>query len=283
PDPKAKIFHLIDPNDSSSAVEVDIKNFNFPEGRYPCVFVHGMGYDATKESAYSFFRSFEDVVNVFNHPKYKEHDIYLVSYDTKLTDEISSKIRIVLSELLRINPAGDATPLILSVFWRELENRAKLTGDYILGFLEKLANFTKENNTYGFALTHSLGCFTLASAAQKLIEKDNSNIAFKNWLCMAAALPASGFAGTGDFNLAPLIAGPTDGPSYGTSVWYSRMDLVLNIPYTFANGHLAMGVTGPLKNLNILTPMDVTLKVREAHHIEYFNRIETELREVFRV
>ncbi|HGA1022406.1 TPA: hypothetical protein ACIQN7_002748 [Bacillus cereus] len=278
-----RIYKLTDPYNSSSAIEIKLENFEFPQGRYPCLFVHGMFYEVSINSAYSFFWDVEGEIELFKTNDYKNYDVYLLSYDTDLTDDIDDKIKLAFQFLFGINPKGESLPLVLAVFWRELEERAEKAGDYLLDFLKKLVNFYNDSNIYpkGFAITHSLGCFTLASAAQKLIEENNMNSAFSKWLCCAAAIPCNGFTKTGFFNLAPRIAGPADGPQYGTSVWYSHTDLVLNHAYPLANPYLPMGVTGPLEAYSSVTALDVTAKTHEDHHQAYFKKIKSELKSTF--
>jgi hypothetical protein len=278
------VYYLPNPNDPNSAQKIDINNYPFPTGKYPCVFIHGMMYAQNIENAYSFFKDFNDNVEVFPSVRYKDYDVYLVSYDTELTDEIEAKI-IAASSVLIDRGSGPVTLFVLAVFWRELEKRAKQTGDYIKNFLYKISQlYDVNNNIYprGFCLSHSLGSFTFAYAANELCENNENVQAFQNWLCMAAAIPANAFTRTGDFEYAPRIAGAPDGPSYGTSVWYSRMDWILNGAYSLVNGHLAMGTSGALENFYSITPMDVTTIAREAHSDNYFERLKSIIKdEVF--
>ncbi|KZE74900.1 hypothetical protein [Paenibacillus elgii] len=272
----------------NSARKIDVEHYKFPAGRYPCLFVHGKGHTATKDSAYSFFWDIEEHVKIFRHDEYKNHDLYLVSYDTDLTGTDEKIIKAAFELFIKIGALGDPEPLILAVFWRELERRAEVTGKFLVPFLKTLSSFYKsieEMNGIGpFAITHSLGCYTFATAAQELLKESNENRCFAAWLCMAAAVPSNGFTNTGAFRLAPLIAGTPDGPIMGTSVWYSRTDLVLNIAYTLATGHLAMGVTGPLISRQEVYPEDVTSITKEDHHIAYFKKLSKKLQEdVFKI
>ncbi|OAB34138.1 hypothetical protein [Paenibacillus glacialis] len=280
-----KIFYLKNYNRLESAIEIDPNNFEFADQKHPCLFVHGMDYESGINSAYNFFKDFNGRVSLFNHPKYQNHELYLVSYDSKITDEYETIIKAAFESLIGVSQDGDSGPLIQAVLWRELEDRARETGDYIVPFLRKLSEHNKQTNNKGFALSHSLGCFTLASAGQIFIEEDSSTQLFALWLCMAAALPANAFSSSGDFELAPFIAGPTDDKvKYGTSVWYSRLDYVLNIAYTLATGHLAMGVTGPLEiSRNHVYPTDVTDIVGEQHNTHYFPRLKNTLRNMFEI
>ncbi|MFD5020224.1 hypothetical protein ACFWMP_15080 [Paenibacillus sp. NPDC058367] len=186
--PEPAIYHLPNPKSSVGAKKIDIESHVFPKNKYPSILVHGMGYNASLDDAYSFYRDFEDHVDVFSDSRYADHDIYLVSYDTELTDESDSIIRAAIELLLGMIPGGDLEPLVLGVFWRELERRASLTGDYIFPFLKRIKQ--EVPTALGFAVTHSLGCFTLASASQKLLSENRNNKIFSKWLCMAAALPA---------------------------------------------------------------------------------------------
>lgn len=281
-DPHPAIYYVPRPFNSETAIKIDPETYVFPPRRKPCLFVHGKGYSAKKKAAYSFFWDIEEHVKIFSEGHSELNDVYLVSYDTDLTDEDEAIIRAAFQLLLGIGPTGEADPLILAVFWRELERRAAITGDYILPFLRRLAEFqTPDSSLSGFAITHSLGCFTFASAAQKLIRENESNRCFDKWLCMAAAIPSNGFTATGRFTFAPLIAGEGNGPVVGTSVWYSRLDLILNIAYTLATGHLAMGVTGLLISIPriYISDMDVTEITKEDHHIAYFKKLGKKLRE----
>ncbi|PQP80344.1 hypothetical protein C0Q44_28435 [Paenibacillus sp. PCH8] len=284
-DPRPAIYYVPRPFSSDTAVQIDPETYEFPPGRKPSLFVHGKGYSSSKNSAYSFFSDIEEHVQIFSNGHNELNDVYLVSYDTELTDEDEIIIRAAFQLLLGIGTAGEADPLILAVFWRELERRAAITGDYILPFLRRIAEAqTPDLSLAGFAITHSLGCFTFASAAQKLIRENENNRCFLNWLCMAAAIPSNGFTSTGGFTFAPLIAGGGDGPRYGTSVWYSRLDLVLNLAYTLATGHLALGATGSLDSVPrvYISDMDVTQITKEDHYIAYFKKLGNMLRdEVF--
>lgn len=275
-DPDPSIYRLTFPYNDAEKINID--SFVFPSDRKPCMLVHGKGYQPTKGSALSFFSQIDEVLSFAQGDPTR--DIYLVSYDTDMTDKDERVIKRALEHLFGMDPSGDGTPVLLAIFWRELERRAKKTAeDYILPFLRKMHKFIRDSEqedhkNIGFVLTHSLGCFTFAYAAQNLMGKiDGTNYyVFDNWLCMAPAIPASGFTGTGDFNMAPLI-----GMSNSTSVWYSRMDWVLNVAYSLATGHLAMGVSGPLESKYDVTPMDVTMIVREDHHVNYFKLLKTEI------
>ncbi|WP_375102237.1 hypothetical protein ACDZ28_00725 (plasmid) [Paenibacillus sp. RS8] len=277
-DPRPTIYYVRDYRYKSTAEAIDIDTFVFPENRTPCIFVHGKGEPATLDAAYSFYKKFEVHAKVFERNEYQNHDLYLVSYDTNLTDEIATKIKLAFLLLFGIVDDGDSMLFVLAVFWRELEDRANKTGEYLHRFLNRIADFHKSSKTpsdkMGFAVTHSLGCFTFATAAQMVMSENRNRQAFHQWLCFAAAVPSNGFKQSGDFELAPLIAGNADGARQGTSSWYSRMDLVLNIPYALATGHLALGVTGPL-HAKFVTPMDVTKITLEDHSQAYFKKLES--------
>lgn len=284
PHPKIYFLDKEHPTDVSLATEVNIDSWEFPEGRYPCMFIHGMGHGQSIEKAHKVFMEFQSEVPVFGHDNYKSHDMYLVSYDTDLTDDMKNKIHDAFKDITGIEPEDVLTSLYPAVFWRELEERAKKTGDYIVSFLRKLNKFNENIDKRGFVITHSLGCFTFAYAAQKLLEENIGYDMLDKWLCIAPAIPSNGFSEDGIFKIAPCIAGLADGPKYGTSVWYSRLDVILNVAYTAATGEVAMGSFGPSENNVFLTKMDVTQKIREDHEIEaYSEKLKTDFREIFRI
>ncbi|MEB8700833.1 hypothetical protein P4H21_08580 [Bacillus cereus] len=294
--PNPRIFLLENPRDAvwggapANFKEVDV-NKALPMDRVPFLFVHGAEYNAFASEAFKFYRQFELAAGMFNNniTDYSKADIYIVSYDSKLTDEEGLIIRKGISTVLGGNITGDAPNIYASVLWKELERRAKITAnEKIFPFLRQIALA----NNKGRAVTHSLGCLCLAHAANQYISgRASIRPAFSSWFCMAAAIPTSAFTRTGEYTSAPLIAGIPDGIAYGTSVWSSKLDSVLSTMYVLANNRFAMGQWGALqtKENYYYTNLDVTKCVRGIHEVKegefgkgYFEKISLRLKRVLK-
>lgn len=293
-----RILKIIDPfkpscgENNNNLVEIEIDNYKFPENRVPYLFIHGIEYSDNPCDTFTFFRGFEDVVKMFDKdrtdgPDYSNVDIYLVSYDSKLTDEEETIIRRGFETVLGQVTIGTAPELFAAVIWREYIQRAETTANRtVIPFLQKLADAKLPVNNKGRAITHSLGSYLLAYAGHNL----NPTIPiFQSWFCMAAAMPSDAFTSTGKFKNAPRIAGPPRDNenehivNHGTSVWYSAIDGVLTFIYPLGTLHFAMGQTGALIPRTALIDYDVTLCVREAHGQKegYFKRLGPTLRHIF--
>lgn len=288
-----RIFHLTNPKVSvwedtrlRNMVEVDISTINFPVGRAPFVFVHGAGKRGNELDAFSFYYSFEREARMFNNSlkDYSHADIFIVSYDSLITNNTRLIIKNAFESLLGPLTDADAPGLFSAVMWREWEERAEFTAEkVILPFLKKISESGLEPSYGAGAITHSLGCYALAHAAQLFVTEipESSQRPFDIWFCMAAALPSNAFTRTGDFPLAPLIAGPSiAGPKHGTSVWFSNVDYILGLLYgVLANRHFAMGQTGALAAANDLTNLDVTNCVGIEHDdFKYFPLVQRSIR-----
>ncbi|SFH47376.1 hypothetical protein SAMN04487776_11837 [Priestia megaterium] len=304
--PQHKIVHFKNPIsiwDCSDPefIEIDPETFEMPLNKEAWVFIHGLRYKAMnrdgsdfeidkfkKDNAYEFYKFFEEEAKMFD-PKgidYENVNVYFVSYDSEMSDEDEEKIKVVLEAL---GIGGPQFHLILAaIFWREIEKRAKATGNYIMPFLNKLSKKNK-----GRAVTHSLGCYVMAHAAQQMNPTAPS---FQSWWCMNAALPSDAFTNTGDFQRAPRIAGvwdpdrdpnrePDTPPTViiGTTVWYSVSDLVLMLLYPLANFHPAIGQTGigiVAQSAEMwVSDVDVTLATGINHRAEdYFKPLGPSIR-----
>ncbi|MEH7126150.1 hypothetical protein V7127_23340, partial [Bacillus sp. JJ1773] len=285
-----RIFKVVDPFNSecgqnhNNLVEIDENIYQFPPDRIPYLFIHGIEYSDDPCETFSFYRGFEDVVGMFDKnrqdgPDYSNVDIYLVNYDSKITDEEKTIIRAGFKTVLGEPVVGNAPDLFAVVIWREFVRRAEETAvTKVIPFLRKLAD--AKLLIQGRAITHSLGSYLLAYAGNAI---NPSESIFQSWFCMAAAMPSDAFTSTGKFKYAPSIAGGPEDINYGTSIWYSAFDKVLTFIYPLANRHPAMGQTGGLIPIRALTDYDVTLCVREAHMLRdgYFQRLGPTLRYFF--
>ncbi|MGM2730942.1 hypothetical protein ACS2QU_24480 [Bacillus cereus group sp. Bce005] len=265
----------------------DISTHIFPPGRAPFVFVHGAGKRGNPDDAFYFYYYFEREAKMFNNTEkdYSHADIYIVSYDGLITNNTRDLIKTAFESVLGSISDYDAPLLFSAVMWRKWEIRAEDTANQvILPLLKRISDSNIESPVLGSgAITHSLGCYALAYAAQKFIQErpEPHQRPFNTWFCMAAALPANAFTNTGLFPLAPLIASTFPrGASIGTSVWFSNTDLTLGPLYgMLANQHFAMGQTGALVSANDLTNIDVTRCTDIVHDdFEYFPRVQYEIR-----
>ncbi|PFU19512.1 hypothetical protein [Bacillus cereus] len=284
-DPNPRLFKIIEPEklvySGTSVKETDFKEVNpndpLEVGRRPYVFIHGKNYGSGCLEAFEFYKDFEKNIQWFKNGKdYSNVDFYLVSYDTRMTDENMTLIRKAISAITGGLVTGTGMLFFWAVMWRELERRAQITGDYILPLLQKM----NDADVYGRIISHSLGCFTAAHMSSRYIdERRGDRPPVFNWLCLAPAIPANAFTNTGMFENAPRVAVGPDGPGYGTSVFYSYGDLVLFGLYgLLANYHTAMGNIGALESKHPLNNIDVTHLVRDAHlGYDYWSRIKPEL------
>ncbi|PFQ95922.1 hypothetical protein [Bacillus cereus] len=237
--------------------EINPTEIELKKDRNPYLFIHGMVYEATKKDgsdfsrseptdAYGFYSTFEKQAKMFiNMPEEKRDkiDIYLVEYDSEMSEDEENIIRDFLIEHILIDLDPYEFLIIAAIFWKEMERRAKVTGNYILPFIEKLRD---ENQ--GSVITHSLGGYVMAHAAHKIIDTKgfNDRKSIQKWWCLSPALPSNAFTNTGEFEKAPFIAGPSRGEEIwgATTVWYSLSDIALMLLYPLANFHPAMGQTG---------------------------------------
>jgi len=271
--PNPKIFHFENPwilwgnytcpnnpNDvcpEPILTEIIPEEVELKEDRDPYIFIHGMVYEATKKdgsdlsrseptNAFGFYSIFENQAKMFINlpPEQRDKiDIYLVEYDSEMSEKEEDIIRNFLIERILIDLNPYEFLIIAAIFWREMEKRAKETGDYILPFIEKL-----RDKNQGSVITHSLGGYVMAHSAHKIIDTKGYSDYKKitKWWCLSPALPSDAFTNTGDFEKAPFIAGPMPGEELwlATTVWYSLADIVLMLIYPLANYHPALGQTG---------------------------------------
>lgn len=276
--PKEYVWERLEPK----CDVVSIDNI-VPGNRSPLIFIHGMGYEQSEYSASSFFKLFEQNAELFrgNSKHWDFYDVYLVSYDSYLYNETKSIIRKGFETILGQPVFGTATTLFWAVLWRELERRAKITGDYLSLFFNKLSKNHQSNSTIekSMVVAHSLGCFVAAHGEHCFVQQNldkNEILNYKGLIernvFFAPAVPSNSFATTGDYSYAPLICPYTDGAK-GTSIFYSYTDYILLSMYTLlANGHTAMGTTGAVMSRYGVNNINVTDCVREQHYGEnYFN------------
>lgn len=263
--------------------------FSFPEQRTPYIFIHGAFNKQNKDTAFDFYKPFEKEVKMFEDPSFNmDKDVYIISYDTELTDEYEWAIRSAFERILgpitdpEPNPAPD---LFAAVFWNELTSRAEETGEDLIPFFKGLSELVQTSEfPTAKIFTHSLGCHVFAHAAHSLIkEAPQMTEFFSEWYCMAAALPIGSLASGGQFGDAnKVVLGSSENSGscygYGVSVWYSRLDSILSTAYFLATGTLAIGQTGALvtdSNRRNIWDFDVTDKVGLTHTItdEYFSKL----------
>lgn len=289
-DPQYKIFKLKNPYDTvwegkpidSERID-NVDTYQFPKGRTPYIFVHGMGYEPKEEAAVEFYQYFEKAARMFKNNRnpnpHRNVDIYIVSYNTDITPKDKNKITEVLEKIIVgsvvISPYS---PLFASCMWKALEWRARKTGEYVSKFL---VNMGKSNVGMGRVITHSLGCFTFANAAHIAAQKVDERF-LQSWWCMAAAMPFFAFSDdVGEFSLAPLVCRDIDeGDLDGTIVWYSTHDAILNTAYQFATGIPAMGKVGAIDPEFPVVNLDKTAMVGETHEGSrgYFDKLGTTIR-----
>lgn len=287
-DPKPQLFLFENPYYAIYKNEKPILKKVNPETHVPnankkqWLFIHGMLYSAMNNDGsdfsisdlniYDFYSTFEQEAEMFKNNE-SNTEIYLVSYDS----EMNNRERKIIEKAIAGQVIGElgAFELIFvgAIFWREMERRARVTGDYLVPFLKTL----NKSNDKGIAVTHSLGCYVLAHAGQKIHREDNMGSSFKEWWCMSAALPSDAFSNTGDFKDAIYIAQDHPGKRTGTHVWYSLSDIVLMMIYPLATYHTALGQTGAgLSRIeNVLEDIDLT-NITDVYHGfsgEYIKRL----------
>ncbi|WP_416042490.1 hypothetical protein [Bacillus subtilis] len=268
-----KIYQLRNPkqavwsNSKPIMIPINLDSHTFPQRRAPYLFVHGAGKRGNEEEAFDFYEQFELNAKMFNNSNhdYSSSDIYIVSYDSLITNNTKLIIKDAFESVLGTLSDSDAPLLFTAVVWREWEKRAEETAEkVILPFMRKMSESGIEAPRLGAgAITHSLGCYALSHAAQLFVSEipEPSLRPFSFWFCMAAALPSNAFTSTGQFPLAPLIAGRPyqDNLFYGTSVWFSNLDATLGVLYSIlANRYFSMGQTGSLVSKEDLVNLDVT-------------------------
>ncbi|MEK4058307.1 MULTISPECIES: hypothetical protein [Paenibacillus] len=283
-----RLYHLINPGPAVWESQprdmqvIDPDTISLPQDRVPFVFIHGVENQGETD-AFEFYKKFEKSAWMYNHNvpgvDYSSVDIYIVSYDAKISNENHQIIKSAF-ESAGVIVDGDAPGMFAAVMWKEWVRRARLTSDKIMPFLNKMKYLP--HNYRGLAVTHSLGCEVMANAGHRLIENDpDLEPAFIRWWCMAAALPSDAFSNTGLYPSAPRIAMnyPLEKP--GTTVWFSASDSLLSTLYFIANDHFAMGQTGAhmIDQYAHYINNDVTLCVLEAHMTDtYFPRLGTTIR-----
>ena len=288
----ARLFRLLNPRAAvwgsqppsfvqvtdSASIGLDSRSF---------FFVHGMDYLADPNDAYQYmYRQFEQEVRLFHEDSNECNDtgcnVYLLSYDSKLTDELDTIIRLGFETELGGPVVGLAPGLFLAVLWRELERRAQVAGDHLHTLLSPLPRGI-DNGLFLFS--HSLGGIVSAHMANRIYsENPNDGGLFRAWYCMAAAIPANGFQRTGEFLYAPFL---TRGEAK-TEVYYSFFDDILSTAYVLANSHLAMGNVGSgvRRPDTSIRNRDTTALSREVHMIGgpaggYFSRVGELIRRDF--
>ncbi|WP_315074482.1 hypothetical protein [uncultured Clostridium sp.] len=265
-------------------VPFDIRTEKPRKGVKPFIFVHGMLYNQSKTSAYGFYKPFEKSVKMYR-DKTSDNDtddvdIYILSYDSNITDETNLIIRRAIEAEIGTTVTGQSTLIFLAILWRDLVERAREAGEiHLLPFFREIVRQDDRGSKSGIIVSHSLGNEAVAFAAQEL----SYGPICDSWWCMAAALPADSFTNTGSYSHAPLISGTNDG---STIVWFSRTDATLSSLYplgnTAPNGEpmLALGVTGalqheyPLSNLDVSLCTDITHEVRQG----YFSKLSKNMR-----
>ncbi|MGN4757796.1 hypothetical protein ACTFRK_18235 [Bacillus cereus group sp. MYBK227-2] len=278
PEPRRpRLLHLHNPEvvwkgGSYNITEFDIQKDDINPQRTPYIFVHGMMFSADDSSAYDFYKQFELEARMFNNDtgaNYSHADIYLVSYDSDLTDELKLLVRKGIEVIVRDTVIGDdAEFLYFAVLWRIMVERAENAGRVIAPFLERLARIDTPKPVEGMAISHSLGDYVIANASKIFLTQNPNLKVFNNWWCMASALPADAFTNTGSYTISPKIAVNQEDPEAkpGTILWFSRMDAILSYIFPSANnGSLALGVTGALEHTYPLYNLDVTACTHITH------------------
>ncbi|MBZ9622907.1 hypothetical protein G9F71_008575 [Clostridium sp. FP2] len=288
-----RIFQLINPKEavwegrgSENMQEIDINTITFPADRTPFVFIHGIENEPTKEAAYEFYEKFENAARMYNNDitdYSKDTDVFIVSYDSTLSNDEEVIIRAGFETVLGGTVTGDAPEFFAAVMWREWQKRAIYTGEEVLlPFLKKMADSNIDRTKRGKVISHSLGCLVMAHAAEELKKQfPDSEKPLNSWLVLAAALPLNAFANTGDYKNAPAVTGVYDSdPLYGTKVWFSYVDFALLFFYVYATKHEAMGQRGSVFPARYeVFNQDVTFCTLESHTAdEYFARLASTLR-----
>lgn len=293
PPPEPILFFLRNPNcvwtgQAPDMVEFDVRNENPRRGRKPFVFIHGASYARRWEDAYSFYKAFEVTAGMFKDGRQPDYDIYILSYDSDLTNETKLLIRRGIEAELGTAVEGESTVIYWAILWRELVARAHCAGEkHLTPLFHKIFAIDDNKMLSGYIISHSLGNEAVAFAAKKYYEGRNDSYIpiCQSWWCMAAALPADAFTNTGDYEVSPQISIIGEG-NEGTVVWFSRADAVLSLLYPMGNTTsdgqtmLALGVTGALQHQNPLTNLDVTQCTKTTHEVSegYFEKIGKSIR-----
>lgn len=280
-DPNAIIYHLENPgpsvweDKSRIMTPIDPETFSLPSDRIPYIFIHGIENQGETD-AFEFYKKFEKAAWMFNHSNQNVDysscvDIYIVSYDSKISNE-EEKIIIEAFESVGVTIDGPAPHLFAAAMWKEWLRRAEITSTVIQPFLNKMKYLPYEKK--GFALSHSLGTEVLSHAAHNLIKSDpDEEPALQSWWSFAGAVPVDAFSSTGQYPLAPRIARDNIRESPGTSIWYSAIDSYLSFLYFLSNDHPAMGQCGAHVNegeIKNYINHDVTRCVGVAHETKYY-------------
>lgn len=283
---KPVIYKVINPKAAVWDGNVELEEisipYTFPENRRPFIFIHGAFNKQNKDTAFDFYKPFENEANLFkdldpNHD-YSDVDIYIVSYDTELTDEYEWIIRKGFE--LSLGPITDPEPnpapdLFAAVFWHELMKRAEEVGEALIPFLKGISESVSNNKIgRGTIVTHSLGCHVFAHAAQSFINQSpGTSYIFSEWLCMAAALPMGSLAPGGRYSDANKVLNVESPDSL--EVYYSSLDSILSTAYFAATGTLAIGQIGALATNSNISDINVTSEVNVTHTITdgYFGKL----------
>ena len=172
--------------------------------------------------------------------------LFILGYDTSLSTAAKGLINKAIGTVLGGSVTGSSDVLNTAVAWREMERRGAAAGDYLAGLLSQIDDpyFSGEYHMF----SHSLGCFTVAHAAQAIYTAHPDwPYLFVSWYCMAGAVPADAFAPTGRFPQAPKLIPSVSylGDGWGQlKVYYSLVDDVLSAAYMLAAGQPAMGQFG---------------------------------------
>ena len=242
--PEPKLFRLVNPKNATHLGEdpqfIQIHDNDLAQYSYKNLyfFIHGMDYSGTpKDSFEGMFKHFENAVGMFNNTNFDpDRMIFFLCYDTYINDEYKTIIRLGFESVLGSPVSGNAPMMTLAVFWRELEDRAKIAGKYLLSLLVHLP---RGNDWSYYVLSHSLGNFVVGHMAQEFYKANpNEGNMLWNWYSIAAAIPSNAITGSGIFNNAIKAFGGE------IKVYHSLTDSVLSTAYILANALPAMGQVG---------------------------------------
>ncbi len=290
PHPEPTLFILSNPDEVWSREEpiwkeFDVNNEDPRRNRKPIILVHGAGYARKHEEANKFFKYFEEAAHLFKGDRPPNVDIYVLNYDSEITNETKTMINVAIETVLQEVVLGESDIIYTAALWKELVQRAHDAGErHLTPLFNKIFRF---DVTEGYIVSHSLGNEAVAFAAKKYYEGRESDYIpiCKSWWCMAAAIPADSFTNTGQYAISTKIS-LTGGNEEGTVVWFSRVDSVLSSLYPMGNitpqGEpiLALGVTGALIHQLPLTNLDVTSCTLFTHQVTdgYFEKVGSNIR-----
>jgi hypothetical protein len=167
-DPDPKLYVLQNPHEAvhNNARPVFKTERTTPVA--PNVFIHGMGYDGSPEAAfYGFYKDFESQAEMF--PRAgpgRFGGIHLLCYKSDLTLEKKTLIQRGIEGIIGEVVSADSF-LILSVYWRELERRAREVSRRFLMPIVRQWRGTSELTRF-VVVSHSLGCYLFADCAHQL-------------------------------------------------------------------------------------------------------------------